>query len=137
MDTNFQADELLLNDFFYIASLTTTENQLVARVFLNADHSIYEGHFPDRPITPGVCLVEIIKEIIMIASHKKLQLYQCNHIKFVQMVDPKKTPWIDISIQYGLQGRQIGASATVRKDEVIFCKFMGTFTIEAGQMGLN
>ena len=34
------------------------------KIRLNPDHEIYRAHFPGNPITPGVCIVQIISEVL-------------------------------------------------------------------------
>ena len=48
----------LLNDFCTIAGGDTDKIWLR----LNPDHPIYHAHFPGNPITPGVCIVQIVGE---------------------------------------------------------------------------
>ena len=50
----------LIGDFFHIVSTKHSEAELVWQVQLNADHYIYRAHFPGNPITPGVCLVQMV-----------------------------------------------------------------------------
>ena len=38
--------------------LELDDDHIVASYTFRADHDFYKGHFPDRPITPGVLLVE-------------------------------------------------------------------------------
>ena len=59
---------LLENFYTEISSTFSTENQLDFKctIHLYAEHPIYKGHFPQIPIAPGVCLVQIIKEILML-----------------------------------------------------------------------
>ena len=39
------------------------ENNFKVQIELNPNHQVFEGHFPNNPITPGVCMMQIIKEI--------------------------------------------------------------------------
>ena len=33
-------------------------------IVVNENHFIYKAHFPNNPITPGVCMVQMIEEIM-------------------------------------------------------------------------
>ena len=46
---------MLLGTLFHIINLDVTGADLSARIELDATHPIFEGHFPGRPILPGVC----------------------------------------------------------------------------------
>ena len=55
----------MLNSTFYtIRKRTDTEGGVDYRVSLNASHIIYEAHFPGNPVTPGVCIIQIVKELV-------------------------------------------------------------------------
>ena len=58
---------LLENFYKETASTYTSEKSSVFNsiIELNPEHGIYKGHFPYVPVAPGVCLVQIIKEILL------------------------------------------------------------------------
>jgi 3-hydroxyacyl-[acyl-carrier-protein] dehydratase len=62
------------------------------QVKLNADHYIYRAHFPNNPITPGVCLVQMAAEILELRLGKQLQLNTAVNIKFRKPVAPTDCP---------------------------------------------
>src|SRR5690606_39459978 len=65
---------MLLKDSFYTITKTTVEdNQLEVKLNINANHEIFEGHFPGNPITPGVVQLEILKELLSIYAGKTVQ----------------------------------------------------------------
>ena len=55
---------LLINDFFYLRSSTHSNEIINAQLQLNPAHRVFEGHFPGQPVVPGVCMVQMIKEIL-------------------------------------------------------------------------
>ena len=54
---------MLLNDFFTIRDKVTSETEIWAELIINSNHKIFEGHFPNQPVVPGVCMMQMIKEI--------------------------------------------------------------------------
>ena len=53
---------MLLKDFYKILSVESIGgSQHIATVLINENHVIFKGHFPDNPIMPGVCMMQIIK----------------------------------------------------------------------------
>jgi len=91
---------MLLNDFY---SLTELENRndsnYKALIHLNASHDIFKGHFPDNPVTPGVCMLQIIKEITEKIVSKKLFMNQCSNVKFMALINPEVNPNLILSIE--------------------------------------
>ena len=78
----------LIDNFFHIVELGDNSCKMV----MNADHEIYKVHFPDNPITPGVCLVQMATEIYEEISHEQLTLYEILRIKYRSVVKPSDNP---------------------------------------------
>jgi len=47
--------------------LAIDDQQIVAGYRFRTDHGFYEGHFPGRPVTPGVILVEAMAQAALVA----------------------------------------------------------------------
>ena len=59
--------ESLFKDFYTIHSVEKTgEHTFTSTIRLNPHHEIFIGHFPDHPITAGVCMMQIVKELMEI-----------------------------------------------------------------------
>ena len=54
---------MLKDDFFIFTDLQTEGNIVKTDIELNAAHTIFKGHFPDQPILPGVCMLQMVKEV--------------------------------------------------------------------------
>jgi len=79
---------MLLKDFYSVTSSSELEGEFITEVKINKDHDLYRGHFPDRPVTPGVILMQLFKEEAERRSNKKLQLETALNVKFMAVVDP-------------------------------------------------
>ncbi len=79
---------MLLKDFYSVISSTELAGEFITEVKINKDHDLYRGHFPDRPVTPGVILMQLFKEEAERRSNKKLQLATAANVKFMAVVDP-------------------------------------------------
>ncbi|CAM4127766.1 MULTISPECIES: hydroxymyristoyl-ACP dehydratase [Gillisia] len=79
---------MLLKDFYSVVSSTELAGEFITEVKINKDHDLYRGHFPDRPVTPGVILMQLFKEEAERRSNKKLQLATAANVKFMAVVDP-------------------------------------------------
>lgn len=77
-------------DIYKIISFPDNEDSTIFRIRLNPQHQIYEGHFPENPITPGVVMLQILKELTQIQLQKKLCLYDASNVKFLQLVNPTR-----------------------------------------------
>ena len=82
---------MLLNNFFYIKSfdkVPESPGKYIVHVEINEKHVIYDGHFPGMPVTPGVCLVQMVKESAGVILEKKLTMSKADNIKFIAIVNP-------------------------------------------------
>lgn len=82
----------LINDFYHIVSTDDAEGKYVCKVKLNAAHGIFSVHFPNNPVTPGVCLVQMATEILEQKLGKKLVLSTAVNIKFKKLMAPNDEP---------------------------------------------
>jgi 3-hydroxyacyl-[acyl-carrier-protein] dehydratase len=119
---------MLLGDFFNIIELEDNDGEIKALVEINAAHKIFEGHFPNQPVVPGVCMMQMVKEIIEQVIEKEAMLSSAAEMKFLAVADPTQNNIISAAIKYSLEdGGQIKTVATLFKDELVHFKFKGLF----------
>lgn len=82
----------LKDSFFYITAEESSEQGFQYQLSLNAEHTIYQAHFPGNPITPGVCLLQIATELLELHEGVRLQLHTADAIKFRKPVTPDMRP---------------------------------------------
>ena len=58
---------------------------------------IYQAHFPGEPITPGVCIVQIGKELVenllteQTSQSQSLEIIKVKNVKFLSIISPNET----------------------------------------------
>ena len=57
-------------------------------IILNPDHLIYKAHFPGQPVTPGVCILQMLQELLSIQMDKRLFIKNIKNAKFISMMSP-------------------------------------------------
>jgi 3-hydroxyacyl-[acyl-carrier-protein] dehydratase len=126
---------MLSGNFFDIQSLTLLNTEearqsVHATASLNSNHVIFDGHFPGNPVVPGVCQVQMVKEIIEQALDQSYDLTASDNIKFLLMINPLQHPLLDFNIDIKhIAGNQITATATIGSGTSVFLKFKGKFDI--------
>ncbi len=118
---------MLSNDFFYTKSFADDGSTIGATIELNAAHAIFEGHFPNQPVVPGVCMVQIIKELLEKSVGKSLQLQKADHIKFLSFIVPTETPSVEALIKYSIADEVLSATASLAKQETVCLKMKCSF----------
>ena len=90
---------MLLKDFYTIQSFETTDSQkYVATIMLNKNHEVFKGHFPGNPVTPGVCMMQIIKELTQEAVKGTLTMKSASNIKFMALINPEVNPLLRLEL---------------------------------------
>lgn len=79
---------MLIKDFYKVIDVQYAETGFVANIELNANHAVFDGHFPGNPVMPGVCMIQIIKELVEEKLNQKLFLQQVSNVKFMTLINP-------------------------------------------------
>jgi len=122
----------LLHNFYKETSSTYTSennNSFISRIELNPEHEVYKGHFPQVPVAPGVCLIQIVKEILMKKFQKNLFLAEGNNIKFLSMINPKESVQFQLDFTIKQLDPIFDVIANFQNNGKIFVKFKGKFRL--------
>lgn len=121
---------MLLNNFYTLKEIDPSDKENIkAIVELNKDHEIYKGHFPGNPVVPGVCLTQLIKEIIENIEARDVMLVYANNIKFMAVVNPEinNILQIDLKIKHDEEQNIIKVNSVTHYKDKVFYKFKGNF----------
>jgi 3-hydroxyacyl-[acyl-carrier-protein] dehydratase len=80
------------------------ELRVLGRMTVDPGNPILAGHYPDRPIFPGVCLVECVHRAVLVAGHSRgvePVLAELPTARFLDAVLPGDTVDIDAKITRG------------------------------------
>lgn len=115
---------ILQNEMY---SVTATGADSIG-VRLNATHPIYRAHFPDHPITPGVCLVQMVGELLGDRVGRRLQLSKVVNLKFIAPISPLEKP--DLEVRFAAvddDGTQLKARGSIEDGGEVLTKFSLVF----------
>ncbi|QQV02777.1 MULTISPECIES: 3-hydroxyacyl-ACP dehydratase [Chryseobacterium] len=121
--------QTILTDFYTLDSYEMAENgSYTAKIRLNKDHDIFKGHFPGNPVTPGVCMMQIVKELTEEFTGKKLFLKSASNVKFMAIINPFETPELIMSLDVSENGNDIKVKNTTAFGETIALKMSVNYT---------
>jgi len=83
---------MMMNDFYTCHDVTQGDNEYNARVVFNPDHDILKGHFPGQPVVPGVCMMELVKDVLQTQVNMPMMLSKADNVKFLQLIVPGIEP---------------------------------------------
>lgn len=115
--------QTILTGFYTLDSYQKTENgNYIAQINLNKDHDIFKGHFPGNPVTPGVCMMQIVKELTEEFTGKKLFLKTASNVKFMAIINPFETPELTLQLDISENGEEVKVKNTTSFGETIALK---------------
>lgn len=101
----------LLNDLYDITASAIGTGHARFTLRLRADSRIFRAHFPGMPITPGVCIVQMAKELLETVTGSHLVITSVKNAKFLTVMTPD-IPDIDVHItKIKIEGDSISANA--------------------------
>lgn len=99
------------------------EEHLVSIAFC-PEHVIYKAHFPGKPITPGVCIIKILGELLERKTGCSLSLREVKNLKFVNPISPIDDPEVDVSFQEIVQEEaEVRARGVISVPGKVYTKF--------------
>lgn len=77
---------------------------------------IYQAHFPGEPITPGVCIVQMGKELVEDALQQELHISYVKNVKFLSILTPTQSTSATFQLQkitFSEDGKDVKAQIVV------------------------
>lgn len=85
---------ILKNSLYVIEGQSASEGAVCYDIRLQPEHTIYKAHFPGEPITPGVCVIQIAKELLEEHLQRPLAIKAVKNVKFLAVVSPLEHPCV-------------------------------------------
>ncbi|RYG05798.1 MAG: hydroxymyristoyl-ACP dehydratase [Chitinophagaceae bacterium] len=122
---------MLAESNFYSVAKSEVESteagftKLKAILDVNAEHNIFKGHFPSVPVVPGVCMMQIIKEILEAQLGQETRLKTAANMKFLTVINPLENSSVQLELIYN---DALVVNASLFNEGVVYFKFKGQFT---------
>ncbi|MBO7416306.1 MAG: beta-hydroxyacyl-ACP dehydratase [Bacteroidaceae bacterium] len=127
----------LNGDLFKVESLMEglPEGQSGFNIILNPDNLIYKAHFPGQPVTPGVCILQMLQELLSVQEGKQLFIKNIKNAKFISMMSPVTDSRVSVlfSSVTPEEGGIKAQGVVARRDDIdqLFLKFSIFLTDES------
>ena len=115
---------MLQNSFYTLEGKPeTTTTSVQAAILLHPEHAIFAGHFPGQPVVPGVCMLQIIKELLEGATGQPVQLVKASNIKFLTVLTPAAHEVVSVQLKFeGSEDGILVSEATISSGTDRFLK---------------
>lgn len=120
---------MLVKELYSIHETDTTTG-IRAVLHINAEHAVFKGHFPEVPVLPGVCMIQIIKELIEKEYNIRTCLKEADMIKFLSMMNPKENNELHVDIQIKERtAESLSYVASMKNAGAVILKYSGRLHI--------
>ncbi|WP_339713638.1 3-hydroxyacyl-ACP dehydratase [uncultured Kriegella sp.] len=120
---------MLIKDLYTVQTFEQSDESVTATVKLHKEHDIFKGHFPGNPVMPGVCMIQIIKELTEKAVDRELFLSTSSNIKFMAIINPEKNDILVLKLDITTDDKQIKVKNTSFFEDTLALKLNATFKI--------
>jgi 3-hydroxyacyl-[acyl-carrier-protein] dehydratase len=113
----------LKNNLYKISDINREQN--ACDIEFVADSIIYRAHFPEQPITPGVCIIQIATELLGELMGAEFELCAVQNAKFLVVINPLETSGVTYTFKKIAIDEESGTckvSAIVTKGETTYTK---------------
>jgi|SRR5690554_192525 len=122
-------NNMLIEGLYEVKSLEKTVKGISVKVHLNKDHDIFKGHFPGNPVMPGVCMIQMIKELTENEVGEELFLTRSTNIKFMAIINPETNPDLELTIDITKDNGELKVKNTTTFEETVALRLNATFSV--------
>jgi 3-hydroxyacyl-[acyl-carrier-protein] dehydratase len=117
---------MLQGNFFTITHIKQDEKSVKASLKLNHAHKIFDGHFPQIPVVPGVCMMQMVKEVVEDVIDNDTKVLSVAHMKFLTVINPQETKTVQLDLKFNpRENKEIEIVASLFNEDVVYFKFKG------------
>lgn len=120
---------MLIEGLYVIKDYEYDQDTVSSTIQLNKEHPIFKGHFPGNPVMPGVCMIQIIKELTEKATGKQLFLKVSSNIKFMAIINPEENDILHLILNISTDEREVKVKNTTTFQDTLALKLSATFQI--------
>ncbi|MBB77565.1 MAG: 3-hydroxyacyl-ACP dehydratase [Crocinitomicaceae bacterium] len=105
------------------------QDNIIFNIKILKNHSIFEGHFPKNPVTPGVVQMEIIKELVKECHKENIELISVSNCKFLAILNPEKNELINVILKINTaEKNEIKVTSFIKNDDNVFLKMNSIYS---------
>ena len=125
---------MLLKDKYYKLmreNIIDSRNAVyLVSILPNAD--VYRGHFPHKPVCPGVCNIELIRECAEMLTQKDLFIKTIKQCRLTAVATPQVCPVVDVTVNVAANADDSSylVVAKIADAETVFMELKGEFTVK-------
>ena len=118
---------MLLENKYYkvLRARENGEGKAVFHVAILPDCNVYEGHFPGKPVCPGVCNIQTINECASLLVGKELRIFSIKQCLLTAIATPTVCPEVDVEVEVKDVDGKYSIVATISDEIRLYMTFKG------------
>lgn len=115
----------------YIIHTHEQNGQTISATFSLQEHdAVFSGHFPGRPVLPGVIQMRLIAELVGRAAGSRATLKEAASVKFLSPIIPGLHERYEVHISYQVEDALVKADAQIGSGGQSFMKMKSVFSLD-------
>lgn len=119
----------LENNYYELISMHSDGTSGVFHLALHPDCEVYRGHFPENPVCPGVCNIQMIKECAERLAGRRLHIGSIRRCRLTAVATPAVCPELAVKINLQPTEKGYAVTATVSDAERMYMDYKGEMTV--------
>ncbi|MCD8203317.1 MAG: beta-hydroxyacyl-ACP dehydratase [Prevotella sp.] len=121
---------MVLENYYYkLISMQSNGLSGMFHIALCPDCDVYRGHFPDNPVSPGVCNIQTVKECAEKLTGQPLQVSSIRRCRLTAVITPATCPEMDIKINMTPTESGYDITSTISDTERTYMELKGEMTV--------
>lgn len=119
---------MFLNDNFYKVISVERKEEMKGNVCLELlpECGVYDGHFPGKPVCPGVCNMETIKECAcMVLQREDLRYESIKLCRLTAVATPAVCPRVVVEVSAETKGNGYVVQGIIRDEQQTYMELKG------------
>jgi 3-hydroxyacyl-[acyl-carrier-protein] dehydratase len=120
-----------MSEVYTIEHIKELDSKLIAAIKLDVNHKVFDGHFPQQSVLPGVLQLTIIKAVVSQYLGKNFRIKSVKNAKYLSMILPENDSKFNVEIDFKIQDDQsIKVKSVIKNEQKVFLKYSGEFIAE-------
>lgn len=114
---------ILENNIYKVTDRQEDETLANIRIVMLPESEIYKAHFPNNPITPGACTVQIVQEQVNKWIGKQIDVRRIVNLKFLEVIIPGQCGELTLSLKIKTQNEDMfHIISDIHDENTCYCK---------------
>lgn len=125
---------MLLKDNYYklLKENRLDANNGVYLLSLLPQSDIYRGHFPHKPVCPGACSIETIRECAELLIGQRLRIKTIRQCRFTAVLSPVYASLVDVHVSVNrIEGTEVfSVYSRICDGDTVYVELKGEFGLK-------